>query len=144
MDTRTKELHEMVYELKIRGRGKYTWLTAEAYDAQDSEIPPGIYPVTQFWRLGPLMTMWRDERGGFEKSEIEKLILQVEEEWKGYDTKGKPFFVNGFMFTRRTGKTKVETYNIKINGQEQKTWETWHESPVEFYQVEVDLSRRLK
>ena len=143
---RTRELREPLYELSIGGDGKYCRLMAEVYDNHGSRrIVSGRYPVTNFWRLGSLETMWRTWRGDFPKEGLEKLIIGVEQEWEWSDTQGKPFFVNGFLFTRMTGKSKIETVPVIVaDGRRVDSWETGYESPVEFFQVEVDTKHRLK
>lgn len=150
---KTKELREPIYELEIGGRGKYCALFAEVYSNNGNrDIASGKYLVTEFWRLGSLKKIRRDEKGYFEDNDLEKLIVEVEKEWPGSDTQGKPFFVNAFMFTRMTGRSKIETYPLKeadgsievVDGKQINTWITWHESPIEFYQIEVDKKKRIK
>ncbi|GEM_PF-3514523 len=136
---RAKELREPLYELSLSdGRdscitSSCTLLTAKVYDTHgNSNITYGRYLVTNFWEAGLQKIMWKDERGLFSTEKLEELILEVEQDWEGNDLDGKPLFVNGFMFTRRTRRRGYD--NCMQYG-------TLYECPVEFFQIEVDTRR---
>ena len=140
---RARTLTEPVYELSISGNEKYCLLMAEVYATYGGSIKSGRYFVTEFWRLGHQKTMRRDERGYFEKKDLERLMAEVEKGYGPRDVEGKPFFINAFLFTRMTGRSKTETFPIEVARGQVNSWETYHESPVEFYQIEVDPESRM-
>lgn len=140
---RSEERKEPIYKLSISGPEKYAMLTAKVYASNGSKIVEGRYPITNFTYLGSQQIIWRDERGYYEKKDLYKLIKEIEKYEAVMDTSGKPFFINGFLFTRRTGKTKVETFPVKLSGGTFDSWETYYEQPVEFFQIDVDLENRL-
>ena len=41
------------------------------------------------------------------------------------------------------GKARTETFPVEVGGGTVNSWETYYESPVEFFQVDVDLENRL-
>lgn len=141
--TRAQERKEPIYKLSISGPEKPAMFTAEVYDSNGSGIVEGRYPITNFTYLGSQQIIWRDERGYYEQKDLYKLIRKIEEHEAFMDTSGKPFFINGFLFTRRTGRTKVETFPVEVSDGTVNSWETYYEQPVEFFQIDIDLENRL-
>lgn len=132
--TRAKKREEPIYEIKVNPNSKYCELIAEVrYDCGHADIGSGRYRITDLTYLGHQKILWRNERGYIEREELEKLISEVEEGLSQEDIHGQPFFVNGFMFTRRTGMRRYD----------KDKRDTLFECPIEFSQVEVDLKSRL-
>jgi hypothetical protein len=132
MTIRAKQFGEPLYTIDTRNyRGRFILIANEIGESGNNADIKAVYPVTSYIALGHQHTFW--PYGGpagvlrFNVSELEELINGIEARMHEHAFNQR-HYVNAFRLGRWTGRNKEENFEV----------------PVEFYQIEVDKSVKMK